>query len=37
MKEENSYYGYSNKLFRIGVFYFKKCYNHSIADCTREI
>ena len=35
--EENSYDGYSNKLSPIGVFYLKVCYNHSIADCTREI
>ena len=35
--EENSYYRYSNKLFQIGVFYVKVCYNHSIADCICEI
>ena len=35
--EENSYDGYSNKLSPIGVFYLKVCYNHIIADCTREI
>ena len=35
--EENSYDGFGNKLFPIGVFYLKVCYNHNIADCTREI
>ena len=35
--EENSYDGFGNKLSPIGVFYLKVCYNHSIADCTREI